>query len=759
MPLTDPRRIARDAAAPRLLRLWRALTPLRSVISFMQTGAHPDDETSGMLAALGLRDGWDLSYACATRGEGGQNDVGREAGPVLGTLRTAEMERAAAALGLRLHWLSQAPGDIHDFGFSKSGEDTLARWGHARTLARMVHVVRAERPDAMCVTFLDVPGQHGHHRAMTRIALEAWEAAADPGFDGSDLPAWAPAKLYLPAWSGAGRAYDDDLPPPPETVRVDGAGIDPVTGASWDRLGQRSRACHATQGMGHWVPPGPHAGWPLHLARSRAGADGGSALDHLPGWDEAGLGAVRPHAEAALAAWPDAPAILAHACAALDAARAAPVPPTHAHRRDRKLSQLSILVREAAGVEASARLAADVLRPGASVGAVVELAPGAAEAAAEIVVPAGWARDGDRIVLPPDAPPTDPYPDRWLPDAPRPPALEVRVRAHGTEAVSHLPLEVPPVVLPARSARIEPAAAFVNAMRGAAHVTVDLRDASPERAEATLDPPPGWRAEGGTLRAEAPAAGLHEVRLALDGAPAMAVTPVVHDHVDPRAFHAPAILRLRVAEVAVPDGRVGYVSGGADRVGHWLRAIGVDARDLDDAALGDLADLSALVIGVFALRTRPALRAAMPRIRDWMRAGGTLVTLYHRPWDDWDAAGLPVAIGQPSLRWRVTDEAAEVSHLAPDHPVLTGPNAIGPQDWAGWDKERGLYFASTWDDAYVPLLAMSDPREAPLEGALLAADFGAGRHVHCALILHHQLERLVPGASRLMANLVAPRGG
>ena len=759
MPLTDPQRIARDAAAPRLLRLWRALTPLRSVTSFMQTGAHPDDETSGMLAALGLRDGWDLSYACATRGEGGQNDVGREAGPVLGTLRTAEMERAAAALDLRLYWLSQGPGDVHDFGFSKSGEDTLARWGHARTLARMVHVLRAERPDAACVTFLDVPGQHGHHRAMTRIAIEAWDAAADPGFEGSDLPAWAPAKLYLPAWSGAGRAYDDDLPPPPETVRVAGGGADPVTGASWDRLGQRSRACHATQGMGRWVPPGPHEGWPLHLARSRVGANGGSVADHLPGWDEAGLGAMRPHAEAALAAWPDAPAILAHACAALDAARAAEVPPAHAHRRERKLSQLATLVREAAGVEASARLAADILRPGASVERVVELAPGEAETTAGIVTPDGWTRDGDAIVAPSDAPPTDPYPDRWLPDAPRLPALEVRVRAHGSESTTRLPLEVPPVVLPARSARIEPEAAFVNAARGPARVTVDVRDASPEGAAAALAAPAGWRADGCTLHSDTPSPGLHEIPLTLDGAPAMAVTPILHDHVDPRAFHAPAILRLRVAEVAVPGGRVGHVSGGADRAGHWLRAMGIDAHDLEDAALGDLAGLSALVIGVFAFRTRPALRAAMPGIRDWMRGGGTLVTLYHRPWDDWDAAGLPITIGQPSLRWRVTDEAADVTHLAPDHPVLTGPNAIGPQDWAGWDKERGLYFASGWDDAYTPLLSMSDPGEEPLEGALLAADAGAGRHVHCALILHHQMERLVPGASRLMANMVAPRGG
>jgi hypothetical protein len=142
-----------------------------------------------------------------------------------------------------------------------------------------------------------------------------------------------------------------------------------------------------------------------------------------------------------------------------------------------------------------------------------------------------------------------------------------------------------------------------------------------------------------------------------------------------------------------------------------------------------------------------------------VRAGGNLVTLYHRPWDNWSPDTTPPArleIGKPSLRWRVTDEGAEVRHLIPDHPILTGPNAIGPDDWAGWVKERGLYFAKSWDPAYEALLEMADPGEAPHHGALLSARIGQGRHTHCALILHLQMEALVPGAFRLMANLIAP---
>jgi hypothetical protein len=114
-------------------------------------------------------------------------------------------------------------------------------------------------------------------------------------------------------------------------------------------------------------------------------------------------------------------------------------------------------------------------------------------------------------------------------------------------------------------------------------------------------------------------------------------------------------------------------------------------------------------------------------------------------------------IGQPSLRWRVTNENAPVTILAHDHPLLRTPNQIDDADWAHWHKERGLYFAKDWDAAYTPLVAMRDADEAPLKGAILAADVGEGRHIHTSLILHHQMEKLTPGAFRIMANLLAKR--
>jgi hypothetical protein len=212
---------------------------------------------------------------------------------------------------------------------------------------------------------------------------------------------------------------------------------------------------------------------------------------------------------------------------------------------------------------------------------------------------------------------------------------------------------------------------------------------------------------------------------------------------------------------ALPGGRVADIGGGHDRVDEWLARLGVDGATLGPAVLADtdLAPFTTIVIGIFAFGTRPDLAVRRDAMRTWVEAGGHLLTLYHRPADGWDAERTPprrLRIGAPSLRFRVTDPAAPVRVLAADHPLLNAPNRIDAADWAGWDKERGLYFAAEWDAAYEPLLSLNDTGEPPLAGALLSAAIGNGRHTHCALALHHQLEKLVPGAFRLMANLLQP---
>jgi hypothetical protein len=103
----------------------------------------------------------------------------------------------------------------------------------------------------------------------------------------------------------------------------------------------------------------------------------------------------------------------------------------------------------------------------------------------------------------------------------------------------------------------------------------------------------------------------------------------------------------------------------------------------------------------------------------------------------------------------VSDELASVTVLTPEHPLFNEPNRIGASDFQGWVQERGLYFAHEWDERYEAPLEMADPGEEPKRGSLLMARYGEGLYVYNGLSLFRQLPAGVPGAFRLLANLLS----
>lgn len=749
--------------------LWRALQPLRSTAVYLMTGAHPDDEWSGFLAWLAFGRGVRTLYACSTRGEGGQNALGPARGRALGALRSREMEQAAAVLDLALHWLGAGPGSgsdqgeddpIHDFGFSKSADDTLARWGEARLLGRLVRLIRAEQPDAVSPTFLDVPGQHGHHRAMTRTTIAAVAAAADPAWagEGAELPAWTVAKLYLPAFSGGGGSYDDELPPPPATVMVDLGADCPALGASWAELGERSRRFHASQGMGRVLPPGPRP-FALHLLAgepdSAAPLDGlrhslGDWAEALPdGPDSRALREAEAAIEVALAAFPARAAVadaLHQALAALAGIDAAGTPPPLPGRLETKRRQLARAAALALGIGADIVLAPGPLRAGAPARLQIAL-HGPAQATPRL--PQGWCCEGEALLIPATAAPFGTLRAGYDPLGGNGPlGVDLGWTHAGSSAVLALDPPGPVALAPAQDVTLAPArlvrrsdsATPVRLMLGGAMPPSDWPVRAAASGEIELDLPPG--------------------RLALSPAGARLET-IAAPHIGLAARLAPAEAVLLRTGVAIDAGAVvGVVAGEADETLGWLRQLDIAAEPLEDTTLaaGDLARFSTIIVGLFGFGQRPALLAHRDRLLRWVEQGGSLVTLYHRPGDGWQDGATPprrLVIGSPSLRWRVTDPAAPVRVLAPAHPLLGWPNPIGPADWQGWVRERGLYFARDWDAAYTALLELADPGDPPLRGALLAAPVGAGRHVHVALALHHQCSALVPGGFRLLANLAA----
>lgn len=231
------------------------LRKLTTVGTFMQTTAHPDDENNTLLAMLSFGKGFRTVVATATRGNGGQNEIGPELFEALGVLRTEELLAAHRVDGAEQYFTRAI-----DFGYSFSTEETFERWGRQEILADYVRLIRLIRPDVVAALRPDGAGGGQHHQASALITREAIGAAADPAQFPEQiqegLRPWQAKKLYaLAAFGFRGE------PPPPEGVRlvpVDGNVYDPLLGRTYAELGSEARAMHKCQGFGQLLAlPGP----------------------------------------------------------------------------------------------------------------------------------------------------------------------------------------------------------------------------------------------------------------------------------------------------------------------------------------------------------------------------------------------------------------------------------------------------------------------------------------------------------------------
>src|SRR5437762_8633030 len=155
--------------------LGLALRHLANTGILLHTTAHPDDENNGLLVMLNRGQGYRTALATATRGNGGQNEIGPELFEALGVLRTEELAALHRFAGAEQYFTRAV-----DFGYSFSGEETLAKWGPDQTIGDFVHLIRMIRPDVMIAQAPDNFGDGAQHPTAGTVAIEAYKAAGDP---------------------------------------------------------------------------------------------------------------------------------------------------------------------------------------------------------------------------------------------------------------------------------------------------------------------------------------------------------------------------------------------------------------------------------------------------------------------------------------------------------------------------------------------------------------------------------------------------
>ena len=337
----------------------------------------------------------------------------------------------------------------------------------------------------------------------------------------------------------------------------------------------------------------------------------------------------------------------------------------------------------------------------------------------------------------------------------------------------------PLAVVPAASVKIEPAAQVVPQTRRApVALAVTVRSNLEQLRGGVLEihAPEGWKVEPASqavnLRGRNSDRTYHFQLIKLGAKPGryrpratlsfegkrydQGFSVITREDLGAIYHYQPAAVDISLVNVEIPSKlAVGYIMGAGDDIPNVLRQIGVNVKTItaDELARGDLRRYRTIVTGIRAYDVREDVRKYNARLLDFVHGGGTLIVQYNTGLADFNRGRYtpyPAELG----RERVTEEQSAVQVLEPKDEIFRVPNQITADDFGGWIQERGLYFMHSWDSRWQPLLAMHDRGELPLKGGLLRCFYGRGTYIYSGLSFFRQLPGGVPGAVRLLVNLV-----
>lgn len=832
-------------AFPTSGEIYLALQKLNVLGSVLYIAAHPDDENTRLLTYFSKEKLYRTGYLSLTRGDGGQNLIGEEQGVELGLIRTQELLAAR-----RIDGAEQFFTRAYDFGFSKSPEETFAKWDRENILSDVVWVIRKFRPDVIITRFPTTgEGGHGHHTASAILAAEAFNAAADAKRFPEQLKWVLPWHAKRILWNGFN--FGSSTPPAGMSFSLDAGAFNPLLGKSYGEIAAESRSQHKSQGFG--VPRGRGE------AKEYFRLTGGDALntDLFEGiatdWTKVARSErVRDAVAQAIASFDflspqkSLPALVA----VHRALKELPV----AYWQQQKLKETQSLIEAASGLWAEAVSTTQYAVQGDSlrINFVLNDRSGSGIRVKKLgmgrfdtipVVPSVALKKNENFVVsktlfvPHDGPLTQPY---WLKETMKDGYFQVSDQAligepdvqpaytaaftldiGGEEFSIIKPVRYkfadpvkgeiyqPVTVIPAATVMMTPSVVLlrnnesttkpiglqVNAnrlLRGTAEPHIrgnrfdsTLRDTTfvlekagnknylftlstqlsgttvadnsygsidVRNGEIVLSPRSGFPGKVDNVYGSVQLTeGTGEQTAYLS------MRRIDYDHIPAVRYFYPDAVKVLTLSLKTAGQKVGYIVGAGDNVPLALQQMGFDVVVLSEKELSaaDLKTFDAVITGVRAYNANDWMNAHYDKLMKYVEGGGNLIVQYNT---SSQIGPVKARIGpQPFTisRARITDENAAVTFLKPEHPVLTFPNKITQDDFKGWVQERSIYHAEGWASAYEPLLRMADAGEAPHDGSLIVARHGKGWFTYTGLVFFRELPAGVPGAYRLLANLIA----
>jgi len=788
--------------------MYLAIRKLNVLGSVLYVAAHPDDENTRLIAYFAKDRLVRTGYLSMTRGDGGQNLIGDEQGIELGLIRTQELLSAR-----RIDGGEQFFTRAFDFGYSKSPEETFTKWDKEKILSDVVWVIRKFRPDVIITRFPTTgEGGHGHHTASAIIANEAFTAAADPNRFPEQLKyvqPWQAKRILFNSFNFGGANLTSS-----DQFKFDVGGYNPLLGKSYGEIAAISRSNHKSQGFG----AAGTRGEAMEYFKTTGGTapvndildevdltwkkeKGGEAIQKIIDSLSSSFDLVHPEKSVpglvrlynALNNLPDG------------------------YWKTQKLKETQQLIEQCSGlfIDVTTNEQYAVQTDSIRMNFAINNRLGANAQLKEIKVDAFDSSFNQTLgknknfimsktfAVPSSKPITQPY---WLAnkmevgyfnvndqqkigqaDVDPGYVANVDIIVEGTAIVFTKPVRYrftdpvkgelyePLVILPAYTIEIPKDVNVLKvkdtwknefdyvAQKNLNRVQIYQDDhllvndsmglAKTGRRSFSQAFDMGSKS-GESVKSDA-------FTFAYYQQPQKVIAKNLHiikyDHIPFINYFTDAVNKFVVLDVKTYNKKIGYIIGAGDKVPDALEQMGYDVTLLTDKELSrnNLQQFDAIITGVRAYNTNDWMSKYYDKLMRYVNEGGNFIVQYNNT---------QFRGGQPKIgpynftiaNRRVTDENAEVVFLKPEHPVLNFPNKITQDDFKGWIQERSIYHAINFDKTnFETIFSMHDPGEQNDEGSLIISKYGKGYFTYTGLVFFRELPAGVPGAYRLLANIIA----
>ncbi len=794
--------------------IYLAIKKLNVLGSVLYVAAHPDDENTRLIAYLSKDRLYRTGYLSMTRGDGGQNLIGDEQGIDLGLIRTQELLSAR-----RIDGGEQFFTRAFDFGFSKNPEETFTKWDKEKILSDVVWVIRKFQPDIIITRFPTTgEGGHGHHTGSAILANEAFAAAADPTRFVDQLKYVQPWQVKRVLWNTFNFGGNNTQSDTQYKLDVGGynplLGKSYGEIAAESRSQHKSQGFGVPAGRGEAIEfftatkgDQPKNDLLEGIDISWKKVNGGEVIEKMANEISSSFDFLHPENSVkrlvqlykTLNTMPDGywrnkkldeTRQLIEQCSGL---------------------WIDVFTSEQFAVQTDSIRFNFQFNNRLGVNATIK---GFVVDGFDSLMGQPLARNKNinfakTVFVPASKPITQPY---WLetkmepgyfnvsdqtkigiPDIQPSYVLTVKINIEGEDfnfsrAVKYkftdpvrgelyYPLVVAPPVLVTPSEDLKIIMNGNDKTNGTVSIKGLKRNFTGKMvafSESDMKPLTNFsfstqkvrvNSKGQSLSFDFNGNAIKKSSNVLFGVTDTLGNNLIksdkheikYDHIPTINYFHDADVALKVVNVETYGKRIGYIVGAGDRVPEALEQMGFEVNRLNqkEIAKNPLDKFDAIIVGVRAYNTLDWLPNYYDKLMKYVENGGNLIVQYNT---NNFISNVRSKIGPYDFtisRNRVTDENAAVTFLKPEHPALNFPNKINQDDFKGWIQERSIYDAIDTTGKFEKILAMNDPGEKPDDGSLLIAKYGRGYFTYTGLVFFRELPAGVPGAYRLLANLIA----